>query len=101
MRISDWSSDVCSSDLLFQGGAVDLDAEAGTLGHRHDAVPVLNGLRDDGLAVRIEGAVNLELRLVAFMARRARWQDGVDVQRGGQHHGGAPRSEACCGGNGF
>src|SRR3546814_7268375 len=29
MRISDWSSDVCSSDLLLEAAAVDLDAADG------------------------------------------------------------------------
>src|SRR3546814_20208878 len=48
----------------------------------------------------MEGAVELERRLVALVARRARRQDGVDVQRGGQHHGGAPdvRHQAHTGG---
>src|SRR3546814_8725214 len=34
MRISDWSSDVCSSDLIAEGDVIEADRPARRLGHR-------------------------------------------------------------------
>src|SRR3546814_7223396 len=43
MRISDWSSDVCSSDLVVDGAVVDIDAFA--VGGIHELVAVLDVTR--------------------------------------------------------
>src|SRR3546814_13250418 len=44
MRISDWSSDVCSSDLLLASGHIDLVVEAGLKLHDFAAlVPIVEG----------------------------------------------------------
>src|SRR3546814_8360702 len=57
MRISDWSSDVCSSDLHLPVGrkARRLDAEPEAVGHRFG--PVRKGFR---LLAAIIGAVDLD-----------------------------------------
>src|SRR3546814_20171091 len=71
MRISDWSSDVCSSDLLFEQVLVDLDLGApfglgGELGHQLVAEGRPKRLRDRSDACRLDilgaGAVDLAER---------------------------------------
>src|SRR3546814_15188378 len=58
MRISDWSSDVCSSDLLFDVGTLLADDDARTGGiDRHAAQlrrPLDHDLRDRGLRQGLE-----------------------------------------------
>src|SRR3546814_11563603 len=52
MRISDWSSDVCSSDVDGEGAAQDRRVVAG---HRPDRMPGVVGLHEDQAPVRLEG----------------------------------------------
>src|SRR3546814_13030272 len=48
MRISDWSSDVCSSDLLWHGtlAPLGLGVTTGTFAGRFDAVRLMKALQD-------------------------------------------------------
>src|SRR3546814_749922 len=76
MRISDWSSDVCSSDLLF---GIDDHIRKGTaaFGVAHRAVETVDGRRDapnDGQCGNAAGAVDQPLddrRLVFLVASAA------------------------------
>src|SRR3546814_9924023 len=90
-RISDWSSDVCSSDLDFGVGAVGVVADADKHrrhdqeGHEHDdVVAVVPDRFHDAVA----GAAGRVLQLRQALRERQRGQRG-----GAQCHGGALRSE--------
>src|SRR3546814_3165723 len=69
MRISDWSSDVCSSDLL-QRAAADED--------RHHRAPALVELRLDHRA--FGGAIGVRLQLHDLGLRRDRAQKLVETR---------------------
>src|SRR3546814_1798957 len=73
MRISDWSSDVCSSDLRSEAGNLDLDAAPGEVG-RH--VPDADG--PDPVALRLIVNVDDARRdFDAQLARLARRNEAV------------------------
>src|SRR3546814_17058987 len=90
MRISDWSSDVCSSDLLdeglralalqLRGQCVDIDAGRGDLLQRGRAVAAVLGHRAAHLAVVGEGAQGL-LRHRVDSGRRGQRLDVERVRR--------------------
>src|SRR3546814_16807798 len=56
MRISDWSSDVCSSDLAGRRAALDLVHEAGPRAGRIDGIAA--GTQQEGSPQRGDGAVD-------------------------------------------
>src|SRR3546814_14106924 len=56
MRISDWSSDVCSSDLAGRRAALDLVHEAGPRAGRIDGIAA--GTQQEGALQRGDGAVD-------------------------------------------
>src|SRR3546814_7423030 len=72
MRISDWSSDVCSSDLLHVLGDV--------LAQRH-AFDDLPAIGDNGLALAVDG------RWRGVIVLRHRLHDGVDEAERGRQTG--------------
>src|SRR3546814_20400572 len=67
MRISDWSSDVCSADLLADGVDRLLELLAGDLGLAHGAGEALDALLDAGfqLGHRLEQLVGIAGEVVA------------------------------------
>src|SRR3546814_3447749 len=67
MRISDWSSDVCSSDLENQHGAAALAGPPG-FGHIHGITPHILSLSGQSASVSIGAAVS-----GAGSPRSARW----------------------------
>src|SRR3546814_11482494 len=71
MRISDWSSDVCSSDLRFEGTAVGKEQE--TTEFRQDES---NAQRDD-LAVMLALAVNVSADLAKNARSRAKFEEAL------------------------
>src|SRR3546814_4017055 len=87
MRISDWSSDVCSSDLVQRGPlfvVLGLEQQVQAVEHRPGDVPVeVVGLQVQGVGVgkEVRQAVG---DLPAFGGGQA------DVDRGGGGAGGAP-----------
>src|SRR3546814_2142163 len=81
MRISDWSSDVCSSDLAGHGGAVAFDVDLGAQAHQflhvHEAV-LEDRLVDDADAFG-DAVHGHELRL--HVGGETRMRRGDDVHR--------------------
>src|SRR3546814_16125554 len=87
MRISDWSSDVCSSDLA---GDAHCDADIGRLergrvvdaiaGHRHGHTIALQGLDDAQLVLGIDTRVHREDRKSAVEGKSV----SVRVDLGGR-----------------
>src|SRR3546814_4395779 len=85
MRISDWSSDVCSSDLLGRDSEADADIAA----RRRDK----RGVDADDVAVDVEhraarialvdGGVGLDIAIVGTAAGNAGVQGGDDACRDG------------------
>src|SRR3546814_11267712 len=64
MRISDWSSDVCSSDLVVDGAVVDIDAFA--VGGIHELVAVLDVTRPRRQRLQEQEFGDGELSLLAI-----------------------------------
>src|SRR3546814_238556 len=55
MRISDWSSDVCSSDLRLRHTVGNIEIEAGILAHFLDRMPGMNARQSEAAFRLVEG----------------------------------------------
>src|SRR3546814_2788721 len=77
MRISDWSSDVCSSDLLRQGLALDREDHGAGEGIGQDVVLIIEG--DDSL-LPLRVGVGDDPRIQNFALRIIRRQRQVHHQ---------------------
>src|SRR3546814_4420817 len=96
MRISDWSSDVCSSDLDQAPGVVVQHRLDEGVGHPHRVVGVLAGYREVGVGIPI-AVVGLEVdRGVALLGELHHAGDVVLRHQGGARslHRGAQREVA-------
>src|SRR3546814_10932194 len=81
MRISDWSSDVCSSDLALEIGVVEVEAAPMMAGgrHRHDACAPrgMQGGQHQRRQVEVTDMIDSELHLETL--RGAHQRTGHDV----------------------
>src|SRR3546814_13975569 len=94
MRMSDWSSDVCSSDLLGAGAGEPLSAEGLHAHHRADLVAVDVDVADLGARGDVVDGL-VDARVDAQGQAVAGGVDGVDYPRSEERRGGKECVSMC------
>src|SRR3546814_4620454 len=86
MRISDWSSDVCSSDLVFRR-SISHETRDGEALDDHYTLVTLHGLSETPAEMKDIASLGDYLRMVAPVDYKSHWAPGEEIKRHAENIG--------------